>query len=564
MTDFHHAVDFLVVGSGAGGMTAAFTANQFGLNSLVIDKSAFYGGTTAISGGVIWVANHDKMHEAGLSDSKGEAMAYLNQVVSHDCDKQKLESYVDHASQMLKFMEEHSLVKYDPAPTYPDYYAELEGGKSGARSLDPRPYSGRKLGKKLTHEMQVSDKKNRAKFSMTADEAHQVFGFTWRSNFIIFKRMFIYLLDVPSRMQGLPDNRLTLGRALTGRLRKSLVEKKIPLWLNTAAKSLIKEGDNVIGVACIKDGKIINIRARKGVLIASGGFAHNESMRKKYHQDPIGNEWTASGKSDDGHGIKMAEEAGAALDMLSYAWWSPTMVMPDKKVEALIVGKSMPGCMIVNKSGKRFCNEAEPYEDLVKHQYKANEKSPSIPAYLVFDSRFRHEYPLGTCFVAGKFMPDAGYKELFDAGWVRKADTVDGLASAWGINAEGLEGEIERMNLFAKQGKDEDFARGDSLIDQYYCDHRNKPHPCLGEIVQPPFYAIELWPGDLGTKGGIKTNAMSQVLDNNANPIAGLYAAGNASASVMGDSYPGAGSTIGPAMTFSYLAAKHAAGVMND
>ena len=553
-------VDFLVVGSGAGGMTAAITAHQKGLSTLVIEKSACYGGTSALSGGVIWIPNNHHMARAGISDSRDEALRYLQQVVSDDVPYDKLAAYVDKGPEMLRFIEQHSLLKYDPAPVYPDYYAELAGGKPGARSLDPRPYSIRRMGRQLADQMRASNLDNSNGFSMTAAEAHQVFSFTWRSPLVIFKCLLSYWLDLPGRLRKLPDNRLTLGRALIGRLRHSLEKSGVPLWLNTSACEIVMDNGRVAGLVCERDGQRITIACRH-LLLASGGFAHHPVLRERHHPQPAATRWTAASSTDTGDGILLGEKAGAATAMMGYVWWSPTLVLPNQAVEAFIVGKSMPSCMVVNKAGQRFCNEAEPYEDFVKHQYAAHsETSPAIPAYFVFDSRYRHEYPLGTAMAPGKYMGDSFYSALFDSGWVSKADTLAELAEKTGIDAAGLQDTATRMAGFAATGVDLDFGKGSSLNDRYYSDHRIRPNPCLAAIDKPPFYAVAIWPGDLGTKGGLLTNARAQVLDGAGQVIPGLYAAGNASASVMGNSYPGAGSTLGPAMTFAYIAACDAAG----
>ena len=559
MQTWHEEVDFLIVGSGAGGLTAAITAQAKGLKTLVIEKSHVYGGTSALSGGVIWIPNNPHMSRANVKDSAQDAWQYLSQVVSKDVPETKLKAYIENGPEMLSFIEANSLLKYDPAPVYPDYYAELPGGKGGARSLDPRPYTMRKMGIELAKEMRYTELDIKGQFSMTADEAHQVFGFTWKSPLIIFKLLLSYWLDIPARLKNLPDNRLTLGRALIGRLRHTMAQKNMPLWLNTRIQELVNEDGKVVGAVVVKEGQTINIKANKGVLLAMGGFAKNQAMREKYHSHPTNTQWSAASKADTGDGITVGEKIGAQLAMMNYAWWSPTLVLVSGLSEAFIVGKSMPSCMVVNKAGQRFLNEAEPYEDFVKHQYQAHQAAPSIPAYFIFDSRYRHEYPVGTAMAPGKYQADTFYKELFEKGWVKKADTLEELARIMGIDENGLQATINRMAKFSKTGVDEDFGKGSVLNDKYYSDHRIKPNPCLAPIEKAPFYAVEIWPGDLGTKGGLVTNEFAQVLDANNQAIEGLYATGNVTASVMGNSYPGAGSTLGPAMTFGYVAAKHAA-----
>ncbi len=559
MDQWQQELDFLAVGSGAAGMTAAITAHKMGLSSMVIEKSAAYGGTTALSGGVLWLPNHHMMKSSGIQDSEQEAMTYLNQVVSDDVTAQRLTAFVKKGPEMLKFLHDNSLVRYTPAKEYPDYYAELPGGKQGARSVDPVPYSIRALGETLFSELRAL-KKDRQSFAMTAHEAHIVFSFTWKSTFLIFKRMASFLIDIPFRKRNMPDNRLTLGRALIARLRKTMANENIPLLLNTSAEKIIIENNEVVGVECLKDGAPWRIKINKGLLLATGGFAHNAQMRAEHHRFADHAKWTAASSTDTGEGILMAQQAGAATGMMDYAWWTPTLVYPDGGREAFIVGKSMPYSMVVNKRGERFCNEAEPYEDFVKHQLASSDNvEEAIPSYFIFDARYRHEYPVGMKIPPGKFVKDDKFQEFFDNGWIKKANTLAELAVACGIDAQGLEASAASLATFSATGKDTDFNRGDYLTDVYYSDHRVKPNPCLAPIADAPFYAIELWPGDLGTKGGVLSDEHANVLNAQQQAIKGFYASGNVAAPVMGDSYPAAGATLGPAMTFAYIAAQHAA-----
>ena len=559
MSNWDHEVDFLVVGSGGGGMAAAITAKHNGLDTLVIEKSATFGGTTALSGGVIWIPDNHLMSQVNVPDSEEEALAYLDQVVSDDVPRTKLQAYVTNAKKMLKFLEQNSSVKYDAVENYPDYYSELNGGKPGGRSIEPSPFTIRQAGWGLFQDVNSDAVARRSTMAMSVNEANVVFKHGWKSTVIIFKRLLAYWLHIPDRMRKLPNNRLTLGKALVARLRKSLKDFDVPLWLATPAQELLLEDGKAVGLLCEKDGQPFRIKANKGVLFASGGFEQNDEMRQKYHPRPTGSDWTAANRYNSGDGIKIGEHAGAKTDMMSYVWWSPTLKFPDGVVEALIVGKSMPGGIVVGKSGKRFCNEAEPYEDFVKHQYEAHsDENPTIPGYLIFDGRYRREYPLGTVLAPGKFIGDEKSQKLFDSGWIKKADTLEELAEKWGIDAQGLRETANKMKRFAETGKDEDFGRGNTLIDRYYSDHRVGKNPCITAMEEGPFYAVEIWPGDLGTKGGLVTNEYAQVLNVDGQPIEGFYATGNTTASVMGDSYPGAGSTIGPSMTFGYIAANHA------
>lgn len=558
-----HVVDFLAIGSGGGGMTAALVAHDQGLQSLVLEKTDQYGGTTAMSGGVVWVPDNHLMKAEGIDDSAEEGLAYLRQVVREGADEARLTAYVEQAPQMLRYLEQHSRVRFRAAVQYTDYYAELPGGKPGGRSLDNRPFKRRLLGSEEAHIRLPTAEPVMNRFSLTAIEAHDVLNSAFHRVRIILTRLFLYYLDIPSRLARRRDARMTLGQALVGSLRVSLMDRAVPLWRNTTVTELVQENGRIVGVVAEREGKIVRIQARKGVLLAAGGFAQQTEMRRRYQQAPIGNEWTNASPGDTGDGIRLGESAGAELSLMHAAWWTPTFILPDGTPEALIIGKSLPGCIFVNSAGRRFVNEAAPYEDVVKGQYAAHAETPGIPCYMVFDARYRREYTIGNSrILPSKIMPDDKIPEAYvRAGFLKKGETLRHLAGKIGVDADGLETEIARFNRFAETGRDDDFHRGESRQDRYYSDPRVQPNPTLAPLQEAPFYAIAIYPGDLGTKGGLRCNDKAQVLNMQGQPIPGLYATGNCSAAVMGNSYPGAGATIGPAMTFGYIAARHAAGV---
>lgn len=556
-------VDVLVVGSGAGGMTAAVTAHAQGLNTVLIEKSELFGGTSAMSGGVIWVPDNHLMKKAGIADSFADGMAYLQALTAGEVPVAKLEAYLKHAPAMVRFLEQHSFTKFNPAAEYADYYENQPGYKPGARSLDPKPFSLRKL-KEHGDEIRLPSTKGIfGRINMTAIEAHTITQSTVARNFFILWRLLLHFLDIPYRLQGKRDNRLVLGQALTGSLRASMLQRGIPLWLNTGLEELIVEDGRVAGAWVTRDGQRVAIRARKGVILASGGFGQNAAMRQQYQQHPIGAEWSSANPFDKGEGILAGQKIGAQLAFMHCAWWSPSYILPNGNPEALIIGKSLPGGIFVNQAGERFTNEAAPYEDVVKAQYRANSVSPSIPCYMIFDARHRNHYTLANGRIyPGKMQPDDRIPEEFrNSDFFIKANTLEELAQKNGIDAAGLCKAVERFNRFAENGKDEDFQRGETAQDRYYSDpDTGFPNPTLAPLREAPFYCIKIWPGDLGTKGGLKTDEAARVLDTSDKPIAGLYATGNATGAVMGNSYPGAGSTLGPAMTFGYLAALHIAG----
>jgi 3-oxosteroid 1-dehydrogenase len=356
-------------------------------------------------------------------------------------------------------------------------------------------------------------------------------------------------------MKSKRDRNLALGNALIGMLRLSLMERDVSIWLKTSAKELIVEEGRVVGVVAAREDERIRIRAEKGVILGAGGFESNDEMRKKYLPNPTKAEWTCGSPCNTGDAIRMGIEVDAALEWMDDAWWGPTTVVPgEDRARMLIVEKSLPGCAFVDKRGERFVDEAAPYIDIVNAMYRSHKPEAScVPAYMVFDATYRKKYPCGP-FLQSSQQPDWRLPKEFKQGYLKKDETLAGLAEQMGIDPAGLETTIQKMNEYARTGKDLDFHKGDSLYDRYYGDANVKPNPCLAPIETPPFYGLEVQAGDLGTKGGLKTDARARVLNEAGEVIPGLYAIGNCSGSVMGRTYAGAGSTIGPAMAFGYVA----------
>ncbi|WP_162300056.1 FAD-binding protein [Kineobactrum sediminis] len=554
-----YEVDWLVAGSGAAGMTGAVVAHQLGGAVLVVEKEPRYGGTTCKSGGVIWIPGNHRQAEFGIGDSAEEGWQYLKGLIGESVSEPRLRAYAQRASEMLAFMMAHSHVDYSPLPTYMDYYEEVDGYKSGGRSMDPGFFSLRRLGDEA--DFIRDDFHGLLKFNVTVPEGRCLGDMNAAAYWLGFRLLLRYWLDLPSRLRGKTDQRATLGPALVARLRRSLLDRDIPLWLNTPIRELLVEGDRVTGAIVERDGIPCRITARKGVLLATGGFSKNTAMRQQYQQAPIGAEWTAAATGATGDGITLGLSLGADLDFMGSAWWSPTYRMPDGRVLALIAGKAYPGSVLINRQGLRFTNEAQPYEDVVKDQYASELRGEgAIPCYLLFDATYRQNYPVGHI-KPGKFTSDASLpEELFSSGLLTRADTLPALAEALGIDAVALEATINRFNANARVGKDPDFGRGDSEHDRYYADPKIQPNPCLGPLETGPYYAMRCEAGDLDTKGGLLCDEFGRVLHESGKEITGLYAAGNTSAAVMGDTYPGAGATIGSAMTFAYIAARHAFG----
>jgi len=553
--EWDHITDLLVVGSGGGGMTAALIAKDHGLDALVIEKANVYGGSTAMSGGSVWVPNNHLMQQAGLQDSPEEALAYLISITAGKVPEDRLRAYLAAAPAMLSYLEKHSHVRFQMVPGYSDYYPDVSGARpGGGRTIEAAPFNARRLGhmrrylRPLPHQARLF-----GRMMATAYDAHLMLDSSLRGRFRAAAIFAAYFLN-PARSLASTDTRLTLGNALSARLYLSLEDRGVPLWLNTGARHLILDKGRVIGLEANRAGRTIRIRADKGVVLAAGGFARNRAMRDKYQRQPISSAWTVACPENTGDAIQMGLEAGGTLDLMDDAWWMPTSLVPGEEMpNMIIVERSLPGSIVVNAAGKRFTNEAAAYIDVVKDQYARHwDGENSVPAYLIMDRRFRRRYP------TSPMLPGFTPKKYVRSGYLKVADTLEGLAQQCDIDPAGLVAEVTRFNRYAASGSDPEFGRGARSIDRYYGDPAVRPNACLAPLDRPPYYAIELWPGDLGTKGGLVTDAQARVLRQDGSPIEGLYATGNCAASVMGHTYAGAGATIGPSMVFGYVAALHA------
>ncbi|MBY0443360.1 MAG: 3-oxosteroid 1-dehydrogenase [Mycobacteriaceae bacterium] len=547
--------DVVVVGSGAAGMVAALTAAHQGLSTVVIDKAAHYGGSTARSGGGVWIPNNEVLRRAGVQDTPEAARTYLHGIIGDVVAPERIDTYLDRAPEMLSFVLNHSPLRMCWVPNYSDYYPERPGGRPGGRSIEPRPFNAGKLGAELAS---LEPPYGKVPLNVVVMQQDYV-----RLNMMKrHPRGVLRSLRVGARAmwaKATGQNLVGMGRALIGPLRIGLQQAGVAVRLNTALTDLATADDSTRRVIGVYVGDSELIRARRGVILACGGFEHNEQMRVKYQREPISTQWTVGAAANTGDGILAAEKLGAALDFMEDAWWGPTVPLVDAPWFALSERNS-PGSIIVNMSGKRFMNESMPYVEACHHMYGGQHgqgagPGENIPAWLVFDQRYRSRYFFAGI-PAGQRIP----RKWLDSGVIVMAGTLAELAGKTGLPADELASTIARFNGFARSGIDQDYHRGDSVYDRYYGDPTNKPNPNLGEIAHPPYYAAKLVPGDLGTKGGIRTDVHGRALRDDGSVIEGLYAAGNVSAPVMGHTYPGPGGTIGPAMTFGYLAALHIAG----
>lgn len=532
--------DVLVVGSGAAGMVAALTAATRGLRVVVLEASSTIGGTTAVSGGVLWVPNNDRMQELGIDDDLATALDYVERVAGEKSSRERILPWLKNAPKMARAMEKMLGEAFLALPTYPDYQPELPGGKVGGRSLDNALFNTHELG-----EWQPLLRKNpiTGRAPMTIGEA---------MNWGVFSKPFDFpYQEVAKRSK---EGVVHGGAALIGRSLKCALALGVQFVLNARVRDLVLEGGKVQGLRFDYDEQVETLHA-PAVILASGGFEWNEKLTKAFlHVQPS---HPTSPPSLRGDALRMARQAGAELGNMAEAWWVPAVAVPGEHYDdaplfrSEFAARCLPHSMIVNQQGQRFVNEALNYNDVVKPfldfdpvHYRASNQ----PAWLVVDADFLKRYMYLTA-VPGRRLPD----------YIQQGETVEALAEACGIDAAGLAAQVERFNRFAANGVDEDFHRGEGAFERFYGDPTYTNNPNLGSIAKPPFCAVPIYIGAIGTKGGPVTNEHAQVLHMNGPPITGLYAAGNAQASPAGAGYPGAGSTISIAMTYGWLAANHIA-----
>ncbi|MEV7097187.1 3-oxosteroid 1-dehydrogenase [Amycolatopsis sp. NPDC051045] len=532
--------DVVVVGSGAAGMTAALTAAKRGLSVVVVEKAPTFGGSAARSGAGIWIPNNQVLLAAGVPDTPAKAAQYLAAVVGPEVPAARQEAFLRHGPAMIAFVLANSPLRFRWMEGYSDYYPELPGGLPNGRSIEPDQFDGNLLGAELA---------NLNPPYLATPPGLVVFSadYKWLNLAAVNAKGTAVAAECLARGTAAAlagQKPLTMGQSLAAGLRVGLLRAGVPVWLNTPLIDLNVENGAVTGVV-VPQGLV---RARRGVIVGSGGFEHNAAMRAQYQRQPIGTDWTVGAKENTGDGHRAGQRAGAALDLMDDAWWGPAIPAPGDPYFCL-AERTLPGGLIVNQAGQRFVNEAAPYSDVVHTMYDKNPSAPDIPAWLIVDQNYRNRYLFRDILPLLPF-PDAWYA----AGAVFKASTVQGLGAQIGVPAAALKSTVDRFNGFARSGVDNDFRRGASAYDRYYTDPSVRPNPGLAPLWAPPFYALRLVPGDLGTKGGMRTDARARVLRPDGSVIPGLYAAGNASAAVMGHSYAGAGSTIGPAMTFGYIA----------
>jgi len=555
-----HQVDVLVIGSGGGGMTAALAAHASGLETLVVEKSSHFGGSTALSGGGIWVPGAPAQRRAGYAPSPDGIVDYMRRITEGLVSDARIEQYVDSAPEMMEFLEQLSpWFEFVWKPGYADYYPELPGGSELGSTINVPPIDLRTLAEEEQHLLQplalaprgiwLGPKELRSFYQVRQ---------SWAGKVVLMKLVWRMI-----RAHVFGDRIAAIGQSLAARLRLAMKDRGIPLWLDSPMTELLTDDDgSVAGATVVKDGTPLRVYARRGVILATGGFDHDLAWRKE-HQPTVEQDWSFGNPAATGDGIRAGQKVGAAADLLDEAWWFPAIQWPDGRMQFMLNERMMPSQFIVNGEGKRFINEAAPYMDF-GHAMIEGQKSgvTHIPCWLITDHRSFNRYvvaghlPLpkipGAPVPTGRKIPVA----WLESGVVKAAKSWDELATKIGVPAGQLRGTAARFNELARSGHDDDFNRGDSVYDNYYGDP-TLPNPNLYPLGKPPYYAFQVVLGDLGTSGGLRTDEYARVLRTDGTVVPGLYAVGNTSAAVMGRSYAGAGATIGPAMTFGYVAAKH-------
>jgi 3-oxosteroid 1-dehydrogenase len=531
--------DTVVVGSGGAGLAAALTASETDVETLVLEKASVLGGTTAVSGGALWIPNtRPIVEERGETDDE-KLQTYIQKVAGDRVSGEMISQFVEEGPEVIDYLEEETPLEFTFAG-YPDYHPDWEGAHPEGQTIEPALYDGNRLGEKLdnvrenphtpipTNIGEMMDHGGMAKFPVVADWA-----------------------ELSERMT---NNTVGTGRALIAGLYEACLDHGVEFETDAPAEALITDGDEVAGIVAAVDGDERCIRA-ESVVIASGGMEWDEEMCENFLAGPMNA--PTSPPHNEGDGIEMGMEVGAKLGNMNEAWWCPAGHVPGEEWEdgsplyrILLAERTLPGTMMVNEDGQRFCNESGNYVDLGKtfrefdpHEYDY----ANLPAYVVFDDSARERYALLTV------MPDQD-----DPEWLVSAETLEELAEKKGIDPEGLREQVDRFNEYAREGADPEYHRGESAHDRRTGDGETD-HPNLGPLDEPPFYAIDVHAGSLGTKGGLVTTPQAEVVDLDEDPIPGLYAASNSTAHVMGIGYAGGGGTVGPNVVFGSLAGESAA-----
>lgn len=560
--------DVLIVGSGASGMSTAITAAAAGLSVLIVEKSSHFGGSTARSGGWLWIPGTSLAKVQGIRETAEEARTYLRHEAGASFQPERVDAFLAYGPEAVDYFTSHTDVQFDMPLVFPDYHAEAPGGKQGGRSMVTRPFDGRELGEHVRFlapalpELTV--------FGMMLASGKDIIHFmrvtrSAKSAWYVAKRLSRHFRDVLKHGRGMT---LTNGNALAGRLAASAFKLGVPLWLNSPARTLIVEDGAVKGAIVQREGKPVEVRARRAVVLASGGFPYDIERRKAlFAHAPTGTgHYSPSPASNAGDGLRLAEEAGAVVDgsLPSAAAWVPVSIVTRKDGNPgympHFIDRAKPGVIAVTRDGKRFANEANSYHDFVQDMLRACEGQAQACAWLICDHKTLRQYGLGS--VAPFPMPISRY---IKTGYLLRGTSLPELANQAGIDGIALRQTVEFFNRDAVMGRDSQFGRGSTAYNRFQGDALHPgPNPCVAPIEKGPYYAIKVMVGDIGTFAGLTVDAQGRALNEQGHAIEGLYAVGNDACSIMGGNYPGAGITLGPALTFGYIAGRSIAAQLQE
>jgi 3-oxosteroid 1-dehydrogenase len=552
--------DLVVLGAGAGGMTAALVGALEGLRTLLVERTAQVGGTTARSSGTVWIPDNPHLRRLGVAGDRAAARDYLDALVGARAERALREAFLAAGPEMIEYLDARTDVRFQAYPHHPDYRQELPGAARGGRPLEPLPFDGRTLGRDFDRVgWPLRELMLFGGMMVTRGEAARLLriGRSWDALALGASLTARYLAD---RLRHRRGTRLVLGNALAARLYGNLRARQVEIWFEASTARLVVDGGDVRGLVVERDGAPVAVRARRGVVLAGGGFPASAALRERHLPRPVP-QHTPAFEGCVGETLRLAQDAGAALGPPGEdnALWFPSSIAtrPDGSTAVyphIVLDRAKPGLVAVNAAGRRFVDEAVSYHEFTRAMYRAHRSSPTIPAWLVCDRRFVWKYGLGMIRpLTWRLGP------YLRAGYLHADDSVAGLAAKIGVDPAGLVDTVRRNNEFARAGVDADFGKGGNAYDLANGDSMHRPNACLGPIGAPPFCAVAVVPTPLGTSLGLRTDADGRVCDDTGRPIGGLYACGNDMHSPMGGEYPGAGAQIGAAMTFAYVAARHAA-----
>jgi 3-oxosteroid 1-dehydrogenase len=547
MTGWDEVVDFLIIGSGGGSMCAALVCKEMGKTPLILEKEDKVGGSTAMSGGILWIPANPVMVRAGVKDSYEQGLAYLDALVGDkpSSTPARKHAYLSTGPELVEWLNAKG-VPFVYCDGWSDYYDELVGGQPRGRSVGMKLFDLRHLGS-------WKDRLRRGPFPFPI-QGNEVQRLTLakrtRSGFLLATRVGWRMLMMRLFRRELVGS----GAAAQGWMLYTALRAGVDIRASAPVVDFVVENKRVAGVIAKQSGKSVRIQARDGVLINAGGFAHNPDMRLQFGPRPASTEWTHANPGDTGEMIAAAMRLGADVDCMDQAIWLVTSLLPNgqRAIHGNELGK--PHAILVDNQGKRFTNESCSYMETGQNIYRHG----AVPCWAIIESRHRTQYNWA------RMPPGINRPDWIRAGYMKRADTLEELANLSGIDPAGLKTTVARFNELVARGRDLDFKRGDRAYDRSWGDPTYKPNPCLGAIERPPFYAVALYPGDVGTFGGLMTDEHARVLRADGSPIEGLYATGNSTASVMADKYPGAGASIAASFIFGYRAARHASGANTD